>query len=162
MYHPKFFSVLVEKVSEFYLKFIEEFFKIAGNRVDFIRIADNLGGQSGISISNEMWEDICKPVIMKYYEIPKKLGVKFYMHSNGGIRKLIPEFILAGAHVLDPVQTGAAGMIPEGLKKDYGHLITFCGALDEEFLLRKGTPSKVKKGVKELLDIMAPKGGFIL
>jgi uroporphyrinogen decarboxylase len=162
MYHPKFFSVLVEKVSNFYLKFIEEFFKVAGNRVDFIRIADNFGSQSGISISAEMWEDICKPVIMNYYEIPKKIGVKFYMHSNGGIRKLISEFISVGAQVLDPIQTGAAGMTPEGLKKDYGHLITFCGALDEELLLRKATPARVKEGVKELLDIMAPGGGFIL
>ena len=65
-------------------------------------------------------------------------------------------------HVLDPIQTRAAGMNPEGLKKDYGHFITFCGALDEELLLRHGTPDKVREGVKELLDVMAPGGGFIL
>ena len=162
MFHPKFFAVLVEKVSGFYMKFIDEFFKITGNRVDFIRIADSFGTQSGVSISAEMWEDICKPVIMNYYEIPKKLGVKFYMHSCGSIRKLIPEFITVGAHVIDPVETCAAGMTPDGLKKDFGDLISFCGGLDEELLLRKATTAKVKKGVNELLKIMAPNGGFIL
>ncbi|MDR2926638.1 MAG: hypothetical protein LBV41_00285 [Cytophagaceae bacterium] len=162
MYHPKFFAALVEYVSEFYIRFIDEFFKVTGNRVDFIRIADDFGSHSGISISAEMWEDVCKPVIAKYYEVPKRHGVKFYMHSCGGVRKLIPEFLGIGAEVLDPVQTRAAGMSAEGLKKDYGHLITFCGAIDEEELLRKATPARVKDGVKELLDIMAPGGGFIL
>ena len=162
MYHPKFFTSLVKYVSNFYVKFIDEFFKVAGDRVDFIRIADDFGSHSGISISNEMWGEVCKPVIERYYEIPKKLGVKFYMHSCGGVRKLIPEFLTVGAQVLDPIQTRAAGMSPEGLKKDYGHLITFCGALDEELLLRKATPARVKDGVKELLDMMAPNGGFIL
>jgi len=162
MYHPKFFAALIKQVSDFYISFIEEFFKVAGNRVDFIRIADDFGSQSGISISHEMWEEICRPVIEKYYEIPKKLGVRFYMHSCGGVRKLIPEFLSVGAQVLDPVQTKAAGMSAEGLKKDYGHLITFCGGLDEQLLMGKVKPAKVKEGVKELLNIMAPGGGFIL
>ena len=161
-YNPKLFAALAERISGFYIKFIEEFFKVTGNRVDFIRIADDFGSQSGISISKEMWDDICKPVIEKYYEIPLKLGVKFYMHSCGGVRKLIPEFLSVGAHVLDPVQTKAAGMSPEGLKKDYGHFITFCGGLDEALLLKKVQPAQVKKGVIELLNIMAPNGGFIL
>ena len=162
MYHPKFFAALVEKVSTFYLNFIEEFFKVTGNRVDFIRIADVFGTQSGVSISQEMWDNVCKPVIEKYYEIPKNLGVKFYMHSSGGVRKLITEFFGLGVQILDPIQTYAVGMSPEGLKKDYGHLITFCGAIDEEMLLRRATPKNVKKKVKELLNIMAPGGGFIL
>ena len=74
----------------------------------------------------------------------------------GGVRKLLPNFISAGAEVLDPIQTRASGMSPEGLKKDFGQLITFCGAMDEELLLRQGTPKQVKDGVNELLDVMAP------
>jgi len=162
MYHPKFFETLVEKVSSFYLNFIEEFFKVTGSRVDFIRIADVFGGQSGVNISQELWENVCKPVIQKYYEIPKKHGAKFYLHSSGGVRKLISEFFTIGVQVLDPIQTYAAGMSPEGLKKDYGHLISFCGAIDEEMLLRRATPKQVKKKVNELLNILAPGGGFIL
>jgi uroporphyrinogen decarboxylase len=53
-------------------------------------------------------------------------------------------------------------MSPEGLKKDFGQMISFSGGLDEELLLRKGTPQRVKEGVHELLNIMAPNGGFIL
>lgn len=162
MYNPRFFKILVDKVTGFYVDFIEKFFSVTGNRVDFIRIADDLGGESGLIISNDTWNLYCRPSIEKFVELPRKLGVKFYMHSCGGIRKLVPEFISIGVDVLDPIQTRAAGMSPDGLKNDFGQMISFSGGLDEELLLRKGTPQRVKEGVKELLSIMAPGGGFIL
>ena len=84
------------------------------------------------------------------------------MHSCGGVRKLLPEFISMGADVLDPIQTRASGMEPSGLKKDFGKHITFSGALDEEMLLRQGTPADVSQGVEELLNVMGPGGGFFL
>ncbi|GAO27893.1 uroporphyrinogen decarboxylase family protein [Geofilum rubicundum] len=162
MYHPKFFDVLVQKVSEFYYEFIDKFFEVSGNRLDFIRIADDFGGKGGLIVSNETWHDMVRPVFEKFFEIPKIHGTHLYMHSCGGVRKLLPEFISVGADVLDPIQTRAAGMSPNGLKKDFGSMITFCGALDEELLIRRATPVRVKEGVKELLDVMAPGGGFIL
>jgi uroporphyrinogen decarboxylase len=162
MYHPKFFQRLAEKVLGFYTEFIERFFEQTGDKIDFIRIADDFGAHSGLTISSEIWEEYCKPAIEAFTAIPKQLGVKFYMHSCGAVRKLLPEMISVGADVLDPIQTRANGMDPQGLKHDFGKYISFCGALDEELLLRQGTPSTVKEGVKELLDIMAPGGGFIL
>ncbi|MCG8580281.1 MAG: hypothetical protein MI866_10205 [Bacteroidales bacterium] len=162
MFHPKFFEALTQKVSEFYLDFISKFFDKANGGVDFIRIADDFGSQSGLAISNDIWEQYCKPTIEAFVKIPRENGVKFYMHSCGGVRKLLPEFISLGADVLDPIQTRANGMEPGGLKEDFGRYITFSGALDEELLLRKGTEQQVKDGVKHLLDTMAPGGGFIL
>lgn len=41
-------------------------------------------------------------------------------------------------------------------------MITFSGGLDEELLLRKSTPDHVREGVRELIDTMAPGGGFII
>lgn len=162
MFHPKFFERIAEKVTEFYADFIKKFFRHAGNKVDFIRIADDFGADSGLRISKELWIHYCKPAIETFVKLPKEKGVKFYMHSCGAVRKLLPEMISLGADVLDPIQTRANGMEPSGLKEDFGNYITFSGALDEELLLRQGTPEMVKKGVKELLDTMAPGGGFIL
>ncbi len=162
MSHPKFFRALCDKVIEFYAGFIDEFFEVAQNRVDFIRIADDFGSQGGLTIGHDHWENYIRPSIDVFVKKPKEMGAHFYMHSCGGVRKLLPEFISAGAEVLDPIQTRAMGMSPEGLKKDFGKLITFCGAMDEELLLRKGTAQQVKDGVKALLDVMAPGGRFIL
>jgi len=162
MYHPKFFEALTEKVSGFYVSFIEKFFDDANKGIDFIRIADDFGSQAGLSISNDIWEQYCKPSIEAFVKVPLSKGVKFYMHSCGGVRKLLPDFISLGADVLDPIQTRANGMEPTGLKEDFGNYITFSGALDEELLLRQGTPKQVKEGVKHLLDTVARGGGFIL
>ncbi len=162
MYHPRFFKVLTEKITDFYTDFIDKFFSVTGNRVDFIRIADDLGAESGLIISTDTWDTYVRPAIDKFAALPKQIGVNVYMHSCGAVRKLLPDFISAGVSVLDPIQTRTAGMSPEGLKKDFGHLITFSGALDEELLLRKGTPQRVKEGVNELLEIMAAGGGFFL
>ncbi len=161
MYHPKFFTALVEKVSTFYCEFIAAFFKESKNKVDFIRIADDYGTPCGLIVSDDIWIDILRPVLERYLEYPKKYAVKFYMHSCGALRKLLPEFISLGVDVLAPIQTKAIGMSAEGLKKDFGNLISFSGALDEDLLLEK-SPKQVKEEVKELLDIMAPGGGFIM
>lgn len=162
VYHPRFFKALAQRVTDFYVEFIEKMYEVAGNRIDFIRIADDFGSQDGLMIGAEHWEEICKPAFKEFLTVPLKHGSKYYMHSCGSVRKLLPEFISLGADVLDPIQTRATGMSPDGLKKDFGSMITFSGALDEELILRQGTPKDVKKGVKELLDVMAPKGGFIL
>lgn len=162
MLHPKFFKVLCDKITDFYTEFVERFFAVTGDKVDFIRIADDFGSDSGLTITPEIWEKYCAPAITAFTATPLKLGVKFYMHSCGAVRKLIPELVTAGADVLDPIQTRAWGMEPTGLKKDFGGMISFCGALDEELLLRQATPAEVKEGVRDLLDHMAPGGGFIL
>jgi uroporphyrinogen decarboxylase len=162
VYHPRFFRALINKVTEFYEAFIKQMFDVAGNRIDFIRIADDFGSHEGLLISHEHWEELCKPAFERFLAEPRKHNVHFYMHSCGSVRKLLPDFISLGAEVLDPVQTRAWGMSPDGLKKDFGKMICFSGALDEELLLRQGTPEQVKQGVKELLDLMAPDGCFIL
>jgi len=162
VYHPKFFNEIVHRITAFYVDFVEKMFEVAGKRIDFLRIADDFGSHEGLMISHEHWETLCRPAFEQIVAIARKHGAHYYMHSCGSVRKLIPEFIAAGADVLDPIQTRMTGMSPEGLKKDFGHYICFSGALDEELLLRQGTPHDVRQGVKELLDTMAPGGGFIL
>ena len=64
--------------------------------------------------------------------------------------------------MLDPIQVRAAGMEPAGLKRDFGDRICFSGGVDEQELLPRGTPARVRDGVCALLETMAPGGGFIL
>lgn len=162
MDYPKFFKALCLKVVEFYTDFMQHFFEVAGDRVDFIRIADDFGTKDGVTISSDQWDLYVRPAIDAFTEEAKNNSAHFYMHSCGGVRKLLPQFISAGAEVLDPIQTTAIGMSADGLKKDFGKIITFCGAMDEELLLKQGAPNMVKEGVTRLLDTMAPGGRFIL
>jgi uroporphyrinogen decarboxylase len=54
-------------------------------------------------------------------------------------------------------------MEPERLKREFGQDITFWGGgADTRHVLNRATPSDVKDHVKELLDIFAPGGGFVI
>ena len=88
MSHPKFFEALCIKVTSFYMEFVEKMMAVAGDKIDFIRIADNFGSDYGLSISHEIWESYCKPAIEAFIAIPRQLDIKIYMHSSGGVRKL--------------------------------------------------------------------------
>jgi uroporphyrinogen decarboxylase len=64
--------------------------------------------------------------------------------------------------VMDPVQIKATGMVPAELKKEYGHLLTFRGGIDEQDLLPHGTPSMVREEVRKMIEIMGTGGGYFL
>jgi len=60
------------------------------------------------------------------------------------VRPLIPDFIEIGVEILNPVQTGAVGMAPHILKKDFGNVLTFWGGrIDTQEVLPHGTPQRV-------------------
>jgi uroporphyrinogen decarboxylase len=52
--------------------------------------------------------------------------------------------------------------VPAELKAEFGGRLTFSGGVDEQELLPRGTPEQVARAVRELIDTMAPGGGFIL
>ena len=61
---------------------------------------------------------------------------------------------------MHPMQTLAAGMEPRRLKSLFGDRISFCGGVDVQNLLVKGSPAQVRAGVKELKEIF-PTGCII-
>jgi uroporphyrinogen decarboxylase len=83
------------------------------------------------------------------------------MHCCGGIAPLIPLMIDAGLDGLHAVQTSCYGMDLKTLKEQFGKKIVFNGGIDSHHILIDGTVEYVKQKTKEVLDIMAPGGGFI-
>jgi uroporphyrinogen decarboxylase len=53
-------------------------------------------------------------------------------------------------------------MVPAELKAEFGSRLCFSGGVDEQELLPRGTPEQVAQGVRELIDVMAPGGGYFL
>ena len=66
-------------------------------------------------------------------------------HTCGAVRPLIPDLIASGFDILNPVQCSAAGMEPEGLKRDFGGQMTFWGGgVNTQKTLPFGTPEEVR------------------
>lgn len=158
----EFFRALADRILAFNMEFIERLYAVAGERIDFFRIGEDYGAQRGLLFGKPQWCELIRPTLLAMGGLAKRHGSLYYQHTCGAVRELIPELIEVGVDVLDPLQVTAAGMVPAELKAEFGGRLTFSGGVDEQELLPRGTPEQVARAVRELIDTMAPGGGFIL
>ncbi|MCK4821729.1 hypothetical protein KA005_38540, partial [bacterium] len=59
---------------------------------------------------------------------------------------------------INPVQTTAAGMNPNELKREYGKDIAFWGGVDTQHVLPFGTPQDVEEEVRRIISSLGPSG----
>lgn len=123
----------------------------------------DFGTQRGPFISTKAYRDLYKPFHKAVNEcIHRHSNWKTFIHSCGGIRPLIPEFIEAGFDILNPVQCSAMGMDARELKREYGKdLVFWGGGVDTQHTLSFGTPEAVYREVRERLSIFNEGGGFV-
>ncbi len=134
------------------------------DKIQVISECDDLGSQSSTIIDPGTLRRLVIPKIKTLFtQLKKRLPhVKIFMHSCGAIREILPDLIDAGLDILNPVQFTAAGMNLKELKRDFGDVLTFWGGgVDTQSVLNNGTPQQVAGQVKEVIDILAPGGGFV-
>jgi len=135
-----------------------------GDRIDAIfTTGADFGTQRGPFISPDAYRELFKPYHRRINDwIHTNTDWKVFIHSCGGIRPLIPEFIDVGFDVLNPVQCSADGMEPQGLKDDFGAKLTFWGGgVDTQKTLPFGTPEDVYNEVSERIRIFNRDGGYV-
>jgi len=125
--------------------------------------ADDSGTQRCEFISPQLWSEMIKPHYARLCAwIHKNTKWKTYFHCCGSIRNLIGHLIEAGVDILNPVQTSAAGMDPDQLKRDFGKQIVFWGGgCDTQRVLGGGTPEEVRAQVRQRINTFAPGGGYV-
>ena len=124
-------------------------------------VAEDMGSQEGLMFSPDQIREFFIPRMRRMIELAHQAGVFVFHHSDGGVRRIIPDMIEAGIDVLNPIQWRCAGMEREGLKRDFGDRLVLNGAIDSHHVLIKGTPDSVREATRRTLDIMAPGGGYI-
>ena len=133
-------------------------------KIQVVSECDDLGSQSSTILELDKLRQVVIPRLkIIFMHLKQRLPhARAFMHSCGAIREVIPDLIEAGVDILNPVQFTAKGMELKGLKKDFGDVLTFWGGgVDTQTVLNQGTPQQVEDQVKEILDIMAPGGGFV-
>ncbi|MFA5043693.1 MAG: uroporphyrinogen decarboxylase family protein [Kiritimatiellia bacterium] len=125
--------------------------------------ADDSGTQRGEFIGPELWVEMIKPHYAKLCAwIHRNTKWKTFLHSCGSIYHLIPHMIEAGVDILNPIQTSAANMEPERIKKEFGGKIVFWGGgCDTQSTLPTASPDEIRAHVKERLGIFKPGGGYV-
>ena len=130
--------------------------------VDMIWVGDDMGAQHEMLISPRMWRRYFKGRMATFIQELKSINpqVKVAYHSDGDVRRIIPELIEIGLDVLNPIQP--ACMDPAELKEQYGDRLCFWGTIDEQQTLPFGTPEQVRAEVLERLRTVGQDGGLIL
>lgn len=160
--NPKLIEALIGKLLEFHLEHNQRIFEVSAQEIDIFMLGDDFGGENGLLISPSVFRRFFKPALRSLIDLAKKFGLKTMLHSCGGIRELIPDFIEIGLDILNPVQIRAKGMDPEGLKREFGRDICFHGSIDVQEEMPFRTPDEIRKIVKSRIKVLGENGGFIL
>lgn len=163
--------LLEEELAESYLdRFLEvkidywdRVLDAAGDLIDVVQEADDLGSQNAMLVSPEVYRRIVKPRHKKLFDhIHGKTEAKIFIHSCGSFLEVIPDLIEVGVDILNPVQYSAEGMGARNLKKEFGRdLVFWGGGVDTQRILPRGSPDEVRRNVREQIEILAPGGGFV-
>lgn len=139
-------------------------YQAVGNRVSVVFMSGtDFGTQRATFISKDAYRELYKPHHKRLNDwVHAHTSWKTFIHSCGAVEPLIPEFIEAGFDVLNPVQTGAAGMDPALLKAKYGDRVVFWGGgVDTQKTLSFGSPEEIKAEIRERARVLGPGGGFV-
>jgi len=132
--------------------------------VDAIWLGEDLGSQTSMLISPEIWRNLFKPRHKRLVERLKQenSNIIIIMHSDGAVAPLIDDFIEIGVDVYNPVQPNVVGSDPQELKTKYGDKICFFGGIDQQNLLPSGDLEKIRKEIKLRVQILGKDKGYIL
>lgn len=147
---PEMVHYVDDHIVDFYIKALTIFLEATKGKVQAILIGDDMGSQRGLMISPDLVKEFVIPGAKRLIELAHSYGVKVMYHSCGSIVEAIPFLIEAGADIIHPIQALAAGMDAANLKYRFEGQISFCGGVDTQELLPKGTPEMVSAKVKEL------------
>ncbi len=154
------FKAVIDRITKFYLKANEIFYEAGRGKLDAVLIGNDFGSQTGLILAPELLRKFVFPGTGILIEQAKSYGLKVIYHSCGSIVDIIEDLIEAGADAIHPMQVLASGMEPRRLKSLFGGRVSFCGGVDVQTLLVKGTPEQVRAKVKELKEIF-PTGCII-
>jgi len=159
----KLIAALFDAVLEFNLRVAERLLQEAGNDVDVVICADDLGSQSGLLLQPDQYRRLIKPRHARYFrQVHDLTRAKLLFHSCGSLIDILDDLVEIGVDVLNPVQTTARGMEPAELKRKYRGRLAFWGAMDTQHVLPFGTVADVKRMVEERIEHMGEGGGYVL
>jgi len=155
------FKFLVEKRFLFFYELTERVLQAAHGQIDIVHCGEDLGTQRGPIISLNSFERLFAPYYRAFFELVHRYGARVMMHSCGSVRAFIPRLIDMGLDILEVVQVAAEGMALDGLKRDFGRDLAFCGTMCVQTLLPFGSVEDVVRETRWRLELFA-EGGLIL
>lgn len=163
--NPAVTEAILDHVLEIKLSYAQAVLETCGELIDVFYLGDDLGQQYGPQISEELYLRYFHPRYCEYHGLIRRLAphVKIFLHCCGDCFDLLPHLIETPIDILNPVQVSAGKMADTArLKREFGDVLTFWGAIDSQRVLPHGTPEEVRDEVRRRIDDLAPGGGYVL
>jgi uroporphyrinogen decarboxylase len=158
---PEYVHHLFGTIADISSGYLETMLSRYGTGIDIVYMADDYCFQQAPFFSPAAFKMFVVPYLSRYVDLVHQYSKKFLLHVCGAVRPLLPMIVDCGVDMLEPIQTRATGMDPEGLKRDFGQDICFYGGMDLQHILRLGTKKDVEEEAKRLIDILGKDGGYI-
>ena len=155
--NPSFVEELFEKITEFNLTITKSLCQFP---IDAFHFGDDWGKQHGLLIDPDLWRKFFKKRLKKMYDVVHDAGLPVSIHSCGDITEIIPDLIEIGVNSISPLQAETLDF--KFLKKKYGDNLAFWGGVSTQRTLPHGTPDDVRAEIKEMINVLAKNGGYIL
>ncbi len=132
--------------------------------VDAIWAGDDFGSQTDLLISPEMFGNLLKKHYIRMNNTFKSANpdIILILHCDGAVSKLLDDISEIGYEVFNPVQPGVPGHLPKDLKEEFGNKFVFWGAIDQQYLLPKGTDEELESDIREKIQILGKDRGYMI
>jgi uroporphyrinogen decarboxylase len=153
-------EALIDRCMDFSLQVGKRLIQLG---VDGIWGADDFGAQNGMMISPAMFRRIFKPRLAALVRQLRAVNndVLVMYHSDGAIAPILGDLIEIGVDVFNPVQPNVPGHEPAALKAAFGRQLSFWGAIDQQYLLPRGTAEEIDQGVASVIRVLGEGGGYM-
>jgi uroporphyrinogen decarboxylase len=145
------------------IRILERFLGIVGPYIQAIQLNDDFGAQDSLQISPDIYREVFKPCQKKWIDFVKsKTAAKVFIHCDGAIETILPDFIEIGIDVLNPLQTSARGMEPRKIKDLFGDRLSFWGGgVETQTTLPFGSLDDIRREVRERVELLGQGGGYV-
>lgn len=158
---PATVEAVMQHLVDYYAEASRRVFDAAADVIDIFFVGNDFGSQTGPLVSVALFRRFLLPPMQRLIDLGHHYGLPVMLHCCGGVAPLLPSLIEVGLDAFHAVQPSARGMDLATLKREFGADLVFNGAIDSHHVLITCTPETVRMRTREVLDIMAPGGGYI-
>lgn len=160
--YPEIVHHVMNRIFDLHYALASRILEMGRGRIVYVYITEDFGSQNDLLYSPAHVREFMLPNMKRFMQLARDAGAYVFTHSDGAIRKIIPDLIDAGSDILNPIQWRCTGMERESLKRDFGGRLIFHGGVDNQQTLPFGTVNDVRSEVRDNLRILGAGGGYIL
>ena len=142
--HPDIVHHCLEKLYGFCYENTRRIYEQIPGKVMVTSVAEDMGAQDGLLYSRKHLQEFFFPYMKRMIDLAHEAGAKVNTHSDGAIAEILPDLIVMGVDIINPVQWRCKGMEREHLKREFGDELIFEGGVDNQYTLAFGTVEEVR------------------